>query len=146
VQAMKTIELDLEKDYKLDGLSTLIRNKKIRFGEEEFQLKIHSHYDIAQILYASFLLLLVKYFIEERNKIVHKNKPDIAFYDQLGKTYYEGYLKTYDVGKLETKIEKDFKIDIELEKKNPLDEVFGIWRTENITIDKIRQKAWQRTK
>lgn len=141
----KTIELDLEKDQKLDSLSNNIRNKKIKLGEEGFQLKIHS-YEITQMLYASFLLLLVRYFINEQNKRRLQTKPDIVAYDEKSNTYYQIYLKSNDVKKLESKIEKDFNVNIEFEKKNPLDEVFGIWRNENISLGKIRGKAWQRTK
>src|SRR5687767_8548202 len=143
---MKTIDLDLEKDQKLDNLSHYIKNKKIKLGVEEFQLRIHSYSNIAQILYASFLLLLAEYFITEKKKGKELSKPDIAFYDKERNLYYQVYFKNYDVNKLETKIEKDFNIDIELEKKNPLDEVFGIWKNENITLSKIRSKAWQRAK
>jgi hypothetical protein len=143
---MRVIELDLEKDQKLDNLSLFIKNKKIKLGKDEFQLKIHSNYEVAQMLYAGFLLLLTKYFIQERNKLAHQGKPDFEVQEKQGRIYYDFYLKNNDVNKLENKIEKDFKIDIELEKKNPLDEVFGIWKNENITIDKIRGRAWQRTK
>ena len=143
---MKTIELDLGKDQKLDTLSHFIKNKKIRLGEEEFHLKIQSNHNITQLLYASFLLLLAKYFTEEKNKNTRQNKNGIEFRNMQSKIYYEFYLKNYDVNKLESKIEKDFNIDIELEKKNPLDEVFGIWKNENITIGKLRERAWQRTK
>ena len=52
--------------------------------------------------------------------------------------------KYNDVNKLENKIENDFKIDIEVEKKNPLNDVFGIWKNENIKLEQIREKAWQR--
>jgi hypothetical protein len=143
---MKTIDLDLEKDQKLDSITNYIRNKKIKLGVEEFQLRIHSYGEIAGLLYASFLLLLVEYFISEKKKKEEHNKPDLAYYDKERNLYYQVYFKTYDVNKLETKIEKDFNIDIEHEKKNPLDDVFGIWKDENITLNKIRGKAWQRTK
>ena len=143
---MKTIELDLEKDQKLDTLTHFLKNKKINLGEEEFLLKIHSTHNIAQLLYAGFLLLLAKYFTEEKNKSTIQNKNGIELHNMRSKIYYEFYLKNNDVNKLESKIEKDFNIDIELEKKNPLDEVFGIWKNENITIGKLREKAWQRTK
>jgi hypothetical protein len=141
---MKTIELDLERDKQLDSLSGMLKTKEINFGHESFQLKIHSVYGISQILYASFLLLLVKYFIKERNKTVQNKKPDLVYFNDA--TYYELYFKSYDINKLENKIEKDFKVNIEIEKKNPLDEVFGIWKNEDITLGNIREKAWQRTK
>ena len=143
---MKTIELDLEKDQKLDTLTHFLKNKKINLGEEEFLLKIHSTQNIAQLLYAGFLLLLAKYFTEEKNKSTIQNKNGIELHNMSSKIYYEFYLKNYDVNRLESKIEKDFNINIELEKKNPLDEVFGIWKNKNITIGKLREKAWQRTK
>jgi hypothetical protein len=140
---MKTIELDLERDNQLDTLSGMIKNQQINLGHESFHLKIHSIYEINQILYASLLLLLVKYFIEERNRSVHGQKPDIV--SRKDDTYYAFYLKSYDVNKLENKIEKDFKVNIDIEKKSPLDEVFGIWKNEDITLENIREKAWQRT-
>ena len=30
--------------------------------------------------------------------------------------------------------------------KNSFDEVFGIWKNENITLDVLRERAWQRMK
>jgi hypothetical protein len=143
---MKTIDLDLEKDQKLENLTNYLRDKKIKLGEEAFQLKIYSYADMTQILYASFLLLLVVYFIVEKKKKESEINPDITGYDKESKTYYQIYLKNYDVNKLESKIEKDFNVDIELEKKNPLDDVFGIWKNESIDLGKIRAKAWQRPK
>ncbi len=141
---MKTIELDLEKDDKLKSLSSLIKDKNIKLGEEEFQLVIQFYYEINKTLYASLLLFLVEYFIQERNKLAHDKNFDLHFYNTLTKNYYEFYFKNQDVTKLENKIEKDFKIDIELEKKNPLDDVFGIWKNEGISLENIRDKAWQR--
>lgn len=141
---MKTLELDLERDQQLDSLSGMLKTKKIKIGREPFQLKIHSIYDISQILYASLLLLLVKYLVEERNKAAHGSKPDFTYFNE--NVYYQFYIKNYDVNKLENKIEKDFNVDIEVEKKNPLDEVFGILKDEDITLGNIREKAWQRMK
>jgi len=123
---MKTIELDLERDGQLESLSGLIRKQKIEVGEDPFDLRIHAVYDMSQILYAALLLLLVKYFIDERNKVVHGAKPDLIYREHSN--YYLFYFKNYDTSKLESKIEKDFKVNIEIDKKNPLDDVFGIWK------------------
>lgn len=143
---MKTVELDLEKEQKPHELLSFINRKKIKFGEEKFQLVIYSYYDMNPALYASFLLLLAKYFSQERNKYSGEIKNGEQYYDKLIKTYYDSYFKNYDTGKLENKIEKDFKIDIAFEKKNPLEEVFGIWKNENVNLEAIRKKAWQREK
>ena len=144
---MKTIALDLEKDQQLDVLSTLIGKENIELGREKFQLKIHTDNTISNTLYASFLLLLARYFSDERSKWIHKHESsDMEIYTQKGEYYYKFYIKNHDVGKLENKIEKDFKIDIELEWKNSIDDVFGIWKNQNINLDQIREKAWQRTK
>ena len=96
---MKTIELDLEKDQKLDTLTHFLKNKKINLGEEEFLLKIHSTHNIAQLLYAGFLLLLAKYFTEEKNKSTIQNKNGIELHNMRSKIYYEFYLKNNDVNK-----------------------------------------------
>ena len=66
-------------------------------------------------------------------------------HDKKSNMYYEFYIKYNDVTKLENKIENDFKVDIEVKKKNPLNDVFGIWKNENIKIEQIREKAWQRS-
>lgn len=142
---MKVVDLDLEKDQKLDSLSKLIKNKKIRLGEEKFQLKIHSYNDVSQLLYASFLLLLAIHFIYEKSKKEKGKKTDVKIYDKQSEAYYNFYIGN-DVKKLETKIEKDFNVNIELEKKDPIDDVFGIWKNQNINLEKIREKAWRRTK
>jgi uncharacterized protein YlbG (UPF0298 family) len=143
---MKTIELDLEKDQRLDSLSGMLKNKKIKLGQEPFQLRINVVQSINNTLYASFLLLLANYLREERNRVAYGPKPDIVYFNDKNNMYYLFYVKTNDVNKLETKIEKDFKIHIAVEKKNPLDEVFGIWKEDDITLGKIREKAWQRMK
>lgn len=141
---MKTIELDLEKDSKLDSLSGMLKSKKINLGHESFELKIHSSYVMGNIVYAGLLLLLVKYLNEERNRFLAARKLDLTPWDDA--RYFDFYVKNYDVNKLESKIEKDFKVNIEIEKKNPLDDVFGIWKNERLTLGNIREKAWQRAK
>ena len=142
---MKTIELDLEKDGQLEVLSDMLKQQSIEVGEEVFNLKILFLHDISQILYAGFLLLLVKYFTQEKqNKTTHVNESDLIYGND--NTYYMFYIKNNDTGKLKKRIEKDFKVNIEIDKKNPLDEVFGIWKNEDIKFETIRKKAWQRTK
>lgn len=141
---MKIVELDLERDDKLQSLSSLIKDKNIKLGEEIFQLKIHSYNNIYGDFYAAFLLLLVKYLFNEQIKDDKTSSPDSSYYDKKTNMYFEFYFKYNDVNKLENKIENDFKIDIEWEKKNPLNDVFGIWKNENIRLEQIREKAWQR--
>ena len=116
---MKIVELDLERDDKLQSLSSLIKDKNIKLGEEIFQLKIHSYYNIYGDFYAAFLLLLVKYFFNEQIKDNKTSSADLSYYDKKSNMYYEFYFKYNDVNKLENKIENDFKIDIEVKKKNP---------------------------
>lgn len=48
--------------------------------------------------------------------------------------------------KLKSVVSKRVNTNAGLKKKNLTDAVFGIWKNENITIEKIREKAWQRTK
>jgi hypothetical protein len=141
---MKIVEFDLEKDDKLQGLSSLIKDKNIKVGEEIFQLKIHGYIDIYGDFYAGFLLLLVKYFFNEQRKDNKTSSADLSYFDKKSNMYYQFYFKYNDVNKLENKIENDFKIDIEVEKKNPLNDVFGIWKNENIKLEQIREKAWHR--
>src|SRR5215211_5618975 len=104
---MKTIELDLENDQKLETLSGFIKNKNIKLGKEKFQLKIYSYSHVYNQLYAAFLSLLVKYFYNEKKKHDPVSPADILFYDKESNNYYEFYLKNYDVNELENKIEKD---------------------------------------
>ena len=41
---------------------------------------------------------------------------------------------------------KDIKVETEKEKKKPdFKSVFGIWKDREITIEKIRKKAWRKT-
>ncbi len=139
---MKTVELDLEKDEKLESLSGLIRDKNIKLGEEMFNLRLFVSHSLGDTMMQAFLLL-TKYLsklIEETKA----NKKDIVYFDKISETIYLFYFKNFDTNKLEYKIQKDFKLKIELGKKNPLNEVFGIWKHENITLEQIRDKAWQR--
>lgn len=76
---MQTIEFDLEGGKQLDYLSGMLETKKINLGHESFELKIRSLHDINPILYASFLLLLVKYFIKEKNRRIHIPESDFPF-------------------------------------------------------------------
>ena len=70
----------------------------------------------------------------------------ILDFDKIIKALYRIYFKNKDINKLEKAIEKELKVNIELEEKKPTDAVFGIWKNENITLEQIREKAWQRTK
>ena len=141
---MKTIELDLEKDQKLESLSGLIKNKNIKLGEEPFNLRLFIGYSLGDTMCASFLLLLTKYLSKLIEESKSNNKEDLIYFDKVSESIYPFYFKNFDTNKLENKIEKDFKLKIELEKKNPLNDVFGIWKDENITLEQIREKAWQR--
>ena len=70
----------------------------------------------------------------------HSGKPDFLYFNEA--TYYDLYFKSCDVNKLEDKIEEDFRVKMEIGKKNFLDEVFGIWKNEDITLGSMRDKAW----
>jgi len=140
----KTIELDLDKEKELEQLIAAIRKKKIKVGQEEFYLKLFISYSMTDTIYASFLLMLTKYFskiIEESRK---DYKADFIYHYKAADEIFWFYFKSFDTNKLENQIEKEFNLKIEREKKNPLDEVFGIWKDEDISLEKIREKAWQR--
>ena len=143
---MKTIELDLEKDLELKSLSSLIKDKNIKLGEEPFNLRLFVSYSLGDTMYASFLLLLTKYLSKLIEESKSNNKEDLIYFDKVSESIYPYYFKSFDTNKLENKIEKDFKLKIELEKKSPLNDVFGIWKDENISLEQIREKAWQRNK
>lgn len=141
---MKTIELDLEEDRKLESLSSLIKDKNIKLGKELFNLRLFISYSVGDTMYASFLLLLTKYLSKLIKESKSDSKADLIYFDKVSESMYLLYLKNFDTDKLENKIEKDFKLKIKIEKKNPLNDVFGIWKDENITLEQIREKAWQR--
>ncbi len=107
-----------------------------------FNLRLFVSHSLGDTMMQAFLLL-TKYLsklIEETKA----NKKDIVYFDKISETIYLFYFKNFDTNKLEYKIQKDFKLKIELGKKNPLNDVFGIWEHENITLEQIREKAWQR--
>lgn len=143
---MKTLELDLDKDSGLDSLSSILKAEQINIGEDQFRLRLFISHNFSEMVYAGILLLLAQYFAEVRNSANSSviQEPEVA-YNSKG-TYYRLYLKYSDVNKLKHQIESDFRVAIEVEKKNPLDEVFGIWKGKDITIEKIRERAWRRTK
>ncbi|MBD0287731.1 MAG: hypothetical protein ICV79_20250, partial [Flavisolibacter sp.] len=60
--------------------------------------------------------------------------------------FYEIIFRDSAANELEKKILEDFGVRIEWEKKDPLDEAFGLWRKGKRTLNKLRDKAWQRTK
>lgn len=142
----KTIELDLDKGQELEELIIAIKKKKIKVGEDRFHLKLFISYSMTDTIYASFLLFLTKYlskFIEESHK---DNKSDFLHFNKISEEIFLLYYESLDTNKLESRIEKEFKLKIDLEKKNPIDKVFGIWKDEDITLEKLREKAWQRMK
>ncbi|HXB09541.1 MAG TPA: hypothetical protein VNW04_20585 [Puia sp.] len=142
---MKKIELDLDKDDVLSSLPSKVKAQNITIGEDYFQLQIHVAHSLGQDLYASFLLLLAKYLTQERNSADGGNvrEPAASYGADVHANFY---FKYSDAQKLQKRIEDDFKVTIEVHKRNTLDEVFGIWKGEDITLEKIRQKAWRRTK
>ena len=143
---METIELDFDKKNELHDLSAAIRKGTFKFGSDPISIRLFISHGISDNTYAAYLIFLVEYFTTEtaskrdNSELIKKN-----FEKQVSRLYHL-YFGDYDVSKLEKSIEKAFKLNIEVEEKKPTDAVFGIWRNENITLAKIRKKAWQRTK
>jgi hypothetical protein len=142
---MRTIELDFDKKDQLKQLSATIRRSALKFGKDRINIRLFISHNISDTTYAAYLILLVEYFTKETVSKPRKSEEVQDFEKQVSRLYHL-YFDNYDVSKLEKSIEKAFKLNIEREKKNPLDAVFGIWKNEDITIDQIREKAWQRTK
>ncbi len=143
---MKTVTLDLVRGQRLKELSSQIENNHINIGKDALQLILYGPYDADEVWQSSFLYLLATYFVEEKNKSAHKTKADVLCLDKEKKTYYEVVFRDWDVSKLENKIKEDFKVNITWEKKDPLDEAFGLWKEDKRTLNEIRDKAWQRAK
>ena len=140
----KKIEFDLDETSALDELTQLLEKKKIKVGRDEFLLTLFTHPSLNDAVLAGFLRLLARYLLLQKSKHEHRT-PDMVAFDKESNKYFLYYFKQPNVKKLESKIEKDFNVKIELEKKNPLDEVFGIWKNEDVSLAKIRAKAWQRS-
>ncbi|MDQ3847288.1 MAG: hypothetical protein M3342_25215 [Bacteroidota bacterium] len=143
---MKTIALDLVKGQNLKELSAQVENNNIKIGKDALQLILYSPYDGDEVWQSGFLYLLATYFVEEKNKCSQKTKADALCLHNEKKTYYEIIFRDWAVNELENKIKEDFKIHIEWEKKDPLDDAFGMWKKDKRTLNEIRDKAWQRTK
>jgi hypothetical protein len=135
--ALKTIEFDLDANMEPGYLSNSIQKEHLHIGKDALLVKFLSNHTLNSNLYAGLLLLLSDY-------LFHLVKSDNKNTDNsLKDKMHDEYLKYSDIRRLETKIENAYKIQIEFEKRNPLDEVFGIWKTEDISLDKIRKKAWR---
>ena len=78
-------------------------------------------------------------FAQIIDKLRDKSEEELKqFYIQLSK-------KNVDQNKMvvNNSVAKQLK---KTKKKQGLDEVFGIWKDKNITLDLIREEVWQRTK
>ena len=136
----KTIEFDLDKDIKPDFLGKSIKKQYAQIGKEPFIIRLLSTRKLNSSVYAALLLLINDYlfsFFKSGNK-----KTEIS----LRNTIHDEYIKQLDIKQLELEIENMYKVIIEFEKKKPMDEVFGIWKNEDISLEKIRKKAWRRNK
>jgi hypothetical protein len=142
---METIELDFDKKDELQTLSATLKKGAVKFGKDPIHIRLFISHSISDNAYAAYLIFLVEYFTKETVAIPGKNGEVNDFKSQVSRLY-KLYFNHYDVNKLEKSIGKAFKLNIELEEKKPTDAVFGIWKNENISLDKIREKAWQRTK
>jgi hypothetical protein len=143
--SMETIELDFDKKNDLQELSTTLKRGAVKFGKDPINIRLFISHNISDTTYAAYLILLVEYFTKETSLFLTKTEGTKGWGKQVDKLY-DLYFDNYDVHKFEKSIEKAFKLNIELEKKNPLDTVFGIWKNEDISVEQIRKKAWQRTK
>ncbi len=143
---MKTVSLDLTQGQSLKELSNQIESNHIKIGKDDLQFIVYSSYKGDEVWQSGFLYLLITYFVEAKNKAAQKIKADALCLDEEKKTYYEIIFRGWAVNELEKKIQEDFGIRIEWEKKDPLDEAFALWRKDKRTLNEIRDKAWQRTK
>jgi hypothetical protein len=142
---METIELDFDKKDELQVLSATIKKGALKFGKDPINIRLFISHSISDNTYAAYLIFLLEYFTKETVSKPGKEGEAANFEKQMSRLY-KLYFNHYDVGKLEKGIEKTFKLNIELEEKKHSDAVFGIWKNENITLEQIRKKAWQRTK
>ena len=136
-ETAKTIEFDLDKDIKPDYLGKSIKKQYENIGKVPFIIKFLGSSNPNSSVYGALLLFINDYLFrlfEQRHK---KTKLE------LKNAIHEQYIRQLNIKKLELEIENKYKVVIEFEKKKPIDEVFGIWKDEDISLEKIREKAWR---
>jgi hypothetical protein len=136
----KAIEFDIDKDIKLDYLGKSIKKQFSNTRKAPFTIKFLSAHQPSNSVYGALLLLLNDYLFSSF-KSVYK-KEEIALREAL----HREFIIQQDIKKLESDIEKMYEVIIEFEKKKPIDKVFGIWKNEDISLEKIREKAWRHSR
>lgn len=139
-EIVNTIEFDLDKDIKPDYLGNSIKMQHKHIGKEPFIIKFLSDRNPNSSVHAALLLLINDYLFSFFKSDSKKEKTSLR--DPL----HDEYMKQPDIKKLELEIENKYKVIIEFEKKKSIDEVFGIWKNENISLENLREKAWRRNK
>lgn len=139
---METIEIDFDKKDELMQLPVQVKKHKLTLGKDQFKLKVFISYDISDTSRAAYIFFIANLL---KNGMKGPKAAVTGYLENINTDLTAVYYTDYSFTKLKKAFEKAFKLNIELEKKSPLEAAFGMWKDEDIDIDKIRKKAWQRT-
>lgn len=144
---MKEVEIDIDEFKKPDDMLDFLRQHKVDYFRNS-NIHFVYHHDANDMQVINFLVVFSAAYI-----FVFETSKNKSF-DKLIEEYTAQYLKraftNQKISLIEKKIEKDLHLNLSFKKKkekeDPLDELFGLWKGKNITIDSLREKAWPKRK
>ena len=129
---MNTLVLDIDKTHSQSEIVELFSKNKLSKGDK---LRLEGETELPPMAVMGTLVLLFVCLAIYFNKQKKQNENAEKLLNDIFKNYKS-------VEGLEKQIEKEYDINIVVE--NSLDEVFGIWKGRNISLDKIREEQWVR--
>lgn len=146
---MQTIAIDIEKTKKPKEIADILEQSAVQPGDKVMVL---TEKQIRAFYLLSFLVIIwlaLNYIAKKKEALLPKQVSDEVDAPGISAEKIINEFQTPE--EAEEAIEYKFGVKVEFSIKgqknyDPIEAAFGMWQDRDVTIDKIRAEAWQRTK
>lgn len=146
---MQTVAIDIEKTKKPKEIAEILEREAVQRGDKVLVLTEKQELVIYLLSVLVILWLALNYIAKKKEAFLPNHTTDDAEAPGISAEKIINEFETPEA--VEEAIENKFGISIEFAPKteklyDPIEAAFGMWQDRDITLDKIRSEAWQRTK
>lgn len=146
---MQTIAIDIEKTQKPKEIADILEREAVQPGDKVLVLADKQMLALYLVSFLVIIWLALNYITQKKEAALPNQASDDAEEPGISAEKIINEFETPEA--VEEAIENKFGISIEFAPKteklyDPIEAAFGMWHDRDMTLDKIRSEAWQRTK
>lgn len=146
---MQTIAIDIEKTQKPKEIADILEREAVQPGDKVLVLADKQMLALYLVSFLVIIWLALDYITQKKEAARANQASDDAEEPSISAEKIINEFETPEA--VEEAIENKFGISIEFTTKteklyDPIEAAFGMWQDRDMTLDKIRSEAWQRTK